>query len=105
MRSELSPPRLIGANFLSEHIPSQFAFQCCVRLVSLLLSFHAPTPEKVKKLQDLVYTAVEISYSVALCTRCNFVFDICPAYSPIVTKQLLSTLDLASIMVSLLHLH
>ena len=47
-----------------------------MRLVSLLLSFHAPTPEKVKKLQDLVYTAVEISYSVALCTRCNFVFDI-----------------------------
>ena len=72
-----------------------------MRLVSLLLSFHAPTPEKVKKLQDLVYTAVEISYSVALCTGCNFVFDICP----IVTKQLLSTLDLASIMVSLLHLH
>ena len=76
-----------------------------MRLVSLLLSFHAPTPEKVKKLQDLVYTAVEISYSVALCTRCNFVFDICPAYSPIVTKQLLSTIDLASFMVSLLHLH
>ena len=76
-----------------------------MRLVSLLLSFHAPTPEKVKKLQDLVYTAVEISYSVALCTSCNFVFDICPAYSPIVTKQLLSTLDLASFMVSLLHLH
>ena len=71
-------------------------------LVSLPLSFHAPTPEKVKKLQELVYTAVEISYSVALC---NFVFDICPAYSPIVTKQLLSTLDLASFMVSLLHLH
>ena len=61
----------------------------------------------LKKLQDLVYTAVEISCCVALCTidaiLClTFAQHVLPTH--LVTKQLLSTLDLASFMVSLLHL-
>ena len=61
----------------------------------------------LKKLQDLVYTAVEISCGVALCTidaiLClTFAQHVLPTH--LVTKQLLSTLGLASFMVSLLHL-
>ena len=60
-------------------------FQSCVRLVSLNFLFWVLTLWLLKKLQDLVYTAVVIYYCVALCIRCNVIFDICPArasYSP-----------------------
>ena len=56
----------------------------------------------LKKLQDLVYTAVEISCCVALCTidaiiLClTFAQHVLPTH--LVTKQLLSTLDLISLL-------
>lgn len=72
-----------------------------------LFFFWVFTLRFLKKLQDLVYTAVEISCCVALCTidaiLClTFAQHVLPTH--LVTKQLLSTLDLASFMVSLLHL-
>lgn len=45
VRSKLSPPRLLGASVLSEHIPSQLVFSilCAVGFSS---SFDVPTSEK-----------------------------------------------------------
>ena len=108
VRSELSPPRLLGANFLSEHIPSQFAFSILCNVCGLFFFFFLVfTLRFLKKLQNLVYSGVEIACCVALCTvdaiLClTFAQHVLPTH--LVTKQLLSTLDLASFMVSLLHL-
>ena len=48
IRSKLSPPRLLGASVLSEHISSQFAFSilCAVGFSS---SFDAPTSDKITR--------------------------------------------------------
>ena len=85
VRSELSPPRLLGANFLSVHtFHRSLLFQSCVRLVSLLLmSFHAPIPEKVTRFS--LHCSWDFLLRCIVHYRCNFVFDIRPAratYSP-----------------------